>query len=269
MAAVAGILFTDVLGKPKWFEAGAQEYWMDNNALLAIEFLVLGFLELKRFQGWKETGTSGFLNAFPFDPAGECFLAKGALQTLVSVERTQRQPELSGAAAPRGGTHVWRRAPWQMLSSSRRLTRCSRPCLPCARRCRHELPLHGHQGGEERPPRHGRLHRLLRAGKRRVVAGRLVAWPIKTQPASAFFTVHYFGASSHVLLLAACLPRPCLCPAPGPRLLLTTLCTRSALCPQALVTREGPVEALQSHLSSPFENNFIGSIAALPSVIGK
>lgn len=31
----------------------------------------MGFLELKRFQGWKETGTSGFLNAFPFDPAGE------------------------------------------------------------------------------------------------------------------------------------------------------------------------------------------------------
>ncbi len=30
----------------------------------------MGFLELKRFQGWKETGTSGFLNAFPFDPAG-------------------------------------------------------------------------------------------------------------------------------------------------------------------------------------------------------
>ncbi|WP_289480637.1 chlorophyll a/b-binding protein, partial [Klebsiella pneumoniae] len=56
MAAVAGLLFTDVLGKGKWFEAGAQEYWMDNNALLAIEFLVVGFLELKRFQGWKETG---------------------------------------------------------------------------------------------------------------------------------------------------------------------------------------------------------------------
>jgi len=32
--------------------------------------VIMGFLELKRFQGWKETGTSGFLNAFPFDPAG-------------------------------------------------------------------------------------------------------------------------------------------------------------------------------------------------------
>jgi len=59
MAAVAGILFTELLGKPKWFEAGAEEYWMPNNALLAIEFVIMGFLELKRYQGWKETGVSG------------------------------------------------------------------------------------------------------------------------------------------------------------------------------------------------------------------
>jgi len=70
MAAVAGILFTEVLGKGNWYEAGAQEYWMANGPLLAVEAVIMGFLELKRFQGWKETGTSGFLNAFPFDPAG-------------------------------------------------------------------------------------------------------------------------------------------------------------------------------------------------------
>ena len=51
-------------------QAGSEEYWAPTAPLLAIEFVVLGFLELKRFQGWKETGTSGFLNAFPFDPAG-------------------------------------------------------------------------------------------------------------------------------------------------------------------------------------------------------
>lgn len=44
---------------------------MPNGPLLAVEAVIMGFLELKRFQGWKETGTSGFLNAFPFDPAGE------------------------------------------------------------------------------------------------------------------------------------------------------------------------------------------------------
>ena len=43
---------------------------MANGPLLAVEAVIMGFLELKRFQGWKETGTSGFLNAFPFDPAG-------------------------------------------------------------------------------------------------------------------------------------------------------------------------------------------------------
>jgi len=30
----------------------------------------MGFLETKRYQGWKENGTSGFLNSYPFDPAG-------------------------------------------------------------------------------------------------------------------------------------------------------------------------------------------------------
>ena len=41
---------------------------MPNGPLLAVEALIMGFLELKRFQGWKETGTSGFLNAFPLTP---------------------------------------------------------------------------------------------------------------------------------------------------------------------------------------------------------
>jgi light-harvesting complex I chlorophyll a/b binding protein 5 len=35
------------------------------------------------------------------------------------------------------------------------------------------------------------------------------------------------------------------------------------------VTRNGPIEALQSHLSSPFENNINGSILNLPNVIGQ
>ena len=70
MAACAGILFTEILGKGKWFEAGAGEYWMPNNALIALEALIMGFLELKRYQGWKDSGVSGFVNAFPFDPAG-------------------------------------------------------------------------------------------------------------------------------------------------------------------------------------------------------
>jgi len=68
MAAVAGILGQELLGRGKWFEAGAADYGIPNSALLAIEFTVLGFLETKRYIGWKETGTSGFINSFPFDP---------------------------------------------------------------------------------------------------------------------------------------------------------------------------------------------------------
>jgi light-harvesting complex I chlorophyll a/b binding protein 5 len=71
MAAVAGILGQEALGvTPKWFEAGAKDYGTPLVPLLAIEFLIMGFLETKRYQGFKETGTSGFLNSFPFDPVG-------------------------------------------------------------------------------------------------------------------------------------------------------------------------------------------------------
>jgi light-harvesting complex I chlorophyll a/b binding protein 5 len=62
MAAVAGILFTDLIGKPLWFsDAQTQEYWAPANVLTAIMFPIMGFLELKRYQGWKETGTSGYV----------------------------------------------------------------------------------------------------------------------------------------------------------------------------------------------------------------
>ncbi|KAI8101533.1 Photosystem I chlorophyll a/b-binding protein 5 [Picochlorum sp. SENEW3] len=134
MAACAGILFTEVLGKPKWFEAGAEEYWMPNNALLAVEAVIMGFLELKRYQGWKDSGVSGFINAFPFDPAG------------------MNSPDMA-----------------------------------------------------VKEVKNGRLAMVAFVG----------------------FAV------------------------------------------AALVTRQGPIEALTSHLASPFENNIIGSIANLPNVIGK
>lgn len=70
MAAVAGILFTDLVGLPKFWLAGAENYPLDNKTLAIIEVVVLGLLEAKRYQGWKKTGTSGFLSSFPFDPMG-------------------------------------------------------------------------------------------------------------------------------------------------------------------------------------------------------
>merc|ERR1719504_502990 len=69
MTAAAGILGQEALGVGKWFEAGAKDYGFPLMPLLAIEFLVMGFLETKRFQGFKETGNSGLIESFPFDPA--------------------------------------------------------------------------------------------------------------------------------------------------------------------------------------------------------
>jgi light-harvesting complex I chlorophyll a/b binding protein 5 len=37
----------------------------------------------------------------------------------------------------------------------------------------------------------------------------------------------------------------------------------------ALVTREGPIEALSTHLSNPFENNVIGMVAKMPQTLGQ
>eukprot|EP01023_Acetabularia_acetabulum_P038267 TRINITY_DN365_c0_g1_i4.p2 TRINITY_DN365_c0_g1~~TRINITY_DN365_c0_g1_i4.p2 ORF type:complete len:222 (-),score=61.79 TRINITY_DN365_c0_g1_i4:278-943(-) len=71
MMAVAGILGQELLGvTPKWFEAGAKDFGIPFFPLLAMEAIIMGFLETKRYQGFKETGSSGFLDSFPFDPAG-------------------------------------------------------------------------------------------------------------------------------------------------------------------------------------------------------
>jgi len=56
---VAGVLGQELLGVKdgvKWYEAGAAEYDFPVIAQLPILFLVMGFLETKRFQGFKETG---------------------------------------------------------------------------------------------------------------------------------------------------------------------------------------------------------------------
>eukprot|EP01025_Chloroclados_australasicus_P010298 TRINITY_DN1411_c0_g2_i2.p2 TRINITY_DN1411_c0_g2~~TRINITY_DN1411_c0_g2_i2.p2 ORF type:complete len:282 (+),score=21.97 TRINITY_DN1411_c0_g2_i2:1919-2764(+) len=69
MMAVAGILGQELLGvSPKWFEAGAKDYGIPFFPLLAVEAVIMGALETMRYQGFKETGSSGFLRSFPFDP---------------------------------------------------------------------------------------------------------------------------------------------------------------------------------------------------------
>ena len=58
MMAVAGILFTEALGfAPKWFNVGAEsvgDYPLPG--LIAVQAAIMGFIENKRQQGFKETG---------------------------------------------------------------------------------------------------------------------------------------------------------------------------------------------------------------------
>jgi len=69
--AVPGILFTEALGvEDKFWLAGTREYQIPFNALVAIEAVTMGFLEIKRYQGFKQTGSSGLVGSFPFDPVG-------------------------------------------------------------------------------------------------------------------------------------------------------------------------------------------------------
>ena len=71
MMAVAGITATDVLGiGGPWYEAGAADYDFPIPALLAVQFPVMGILELKRIRGWLATGKSGVNESFPWDPMG-------------------------------------------------------------------------------------------------------------------------------------------------------------------------------------------------------
>jgi light-harvesting complex I chlorophyll a/b binding protein 5 len=71
MMAVAGITATDVLGiGGPWYEAGAADYDFPIPALLAVQFPVMGILELRRIRGWLATGKSGVNESFPWDPMG-------------------------------------------------------------------------------------------------------------------------------------------------------------------------------------------------------
>ena len=44
------------MGLPKWWEAGAQQYPIDNTTLAIIEIVTFAFLESKRYEGYKKTG---------------------------------------------------------------------------------------------------------------------------------------------------------------------------------------------------------------------
>jgi len=74
MLGAAGILGGEALGvynDTTWVNAGAKGYDIPILPLVAIQAVVMGFLETKRYIGFKKTGLSGGLvDTQPFDPAG-------------------------------------------------------------------------------------------------------------------------------------------------------------------------------------------------------
>jgi hypothetical protein len=71
MAAVAGILFTDLVGAGDWWTAGAKEYAVDTKTQLLVGVPVMAVLEGLRSRGWERTGESGAFGMHPFDPLGQ------------------------------------------------------------------------------------------------------------------------------------------------------------------------------------------------------
>merc|ERR1711897_124760 len=73
MIGALGIMGGEVLGAYKdvtWYEAGAKGYDIPILPLVAVQAVVMGFLETKRYQGFKNTGLSGgLIDDQPFDPA--------------------------------------------------------------------------------------------------------------------------------------------------------------------------------------------------------
>ena len=79
MAAVTGIVTTEGSRVTcPWYEAGQGEYDLPIPALLAVQFPVMGILELKRMRGFLATGKSGVNESFPWDPMGMNNDAMGA-----------------------------------------------------------------------------------------------------------------------------------------------------------------------------------------------
>lgn len=74
MHATAGILFTDAVGLPKFWEAGEvaiADSGFDLKTLIGFQIIIMGFLEAARTRGFMATGESGVVGNFPFDPTGQ------------------------------------------------------------------------------------------------------------------------------------------------------------------------------------------------------
>jgi hypothetical protein len=57
MAAVVGILFTDLVGLPKFWTVLDLDYALDKQTLAIITAVVFAFVEAKRYDSYRKTGT--------------------------------------------------------------------------------------------------------------------------------------------------------------------------------------------------------------------
>jgi len=71
MAAVVGILFTDLVGLGNWWEAGANvQSSFDLKTLIIVEVVTFAILEGFRAKAYEKTGETGLGPFAPFDPMG-------------------------------------------------------------------------------------------------------------------------------------------------------------------------------------------------------
>lgn len=68
MMAALGCTLTEAAGLPVWYDAGAADFSLDFTTIVGLQVLIMSVLEFKRWEGFKKTGSSGFLSMYPFDP---------------------------------------------------------------------------------------------------------------------------------------------------------------------------------------------------------
>lgn len=68
MMAALGCTLTEAAGLPVWYDAGASDFSLDFKTIVGLQVVIMSVLEFKRWEGFKKTGSSGFLSMYPFDP---------------------------------------------------------------------------------------------------------------------------------------------------------------------------------------------------------
>ncbi|CAD7699518.1 unnamed protein product [Ostreobium quekettii] len=73
MNGVLGVVATEALGIDKeWYTIDSgKDFGLPFLFLVSFQAVFMGFFEMKRYRGWVETGESGVLDTFPWDPLNQ------------------------------------------------------------------------------------------------------------------------------------------------------------------------------------------------------